>query len=102
MIDWRLRMNTIQTLAVASLAGISLMASTAMATEEKYPAWNFQPSVIFSNPELIEKTSGALATTPSTGTVAQVPQQAAAAPQQEPDAKYPAAYFNPTLLYPAN
>ena len=94
-------MNTIQTLAVASLAGISLMASTAMATEEKYPAWNFQPSVIFSNPELIEKTSGALATTPSAGTVAQVPQQAAA-PQQEPDAKYPAAYFNPTLLYPAN
>jgi hypothetical protein len=94
-------MNTIQTLAVASLAGISLMASTAMATEEKYPAWNFQPSVIFSNPELIEKTSGALATTPSAGTVAQVPQQAAA-PQHEADAKYPAAYFNPTLIYPAN
>ena len=95
-------MNMVQTLAVASLVGISWIASTAIASEEKYPAWNFQPSVIFSNPELIEKTSGALATTPSAGSVTQVPQQAAAEPQHEADAKYPAAYFNSTLLYPAN
>ena len=68
--------------------------STAMASEEKYPAYEFQPSVIYSNPELIAKTSGS-----STGAAGAT--TTAAAPSADFDPKYPAAYFVPSVIYPA-
>lgn len=89
-------MTIFKTLAAATLVASALSANPVAASEDKYPAYNFQPTVIFSNPELIEKTHGAVATTPSAGGAT-----ALAAVVHDADPKYPAAYFNPTLLYPA-
>ena len=86
-------------------------AVPAMAAEDKYPAQDFKPSVIYSNPELIAKSgtaTGAVETQHAdpkypaayfSPTVIQssVPKQAQADTHQ-PDPKYPAAYFNPTVI----
>jgi hypothetical protein len=89
------RMTMIKTLAASVVLASAMSGNAVMASEDKYPAYNFQPTVLFSNAELIEKTHGALATTPSAGGVASV------AVSHEADAKYPAAYFNPTVIYSA-
>ena len=96
-------MTMFKTLATATLLASAISTNPVAASEDKYPAYNFQPSVIFSNAELIEKTHGSLATTPSAGGVvatASAP-AALAAVAHEADPKYPAAYFNPTILVPA-
>ena len=86
-------MPTIKSSFFAVLALSTLAAGAALASEDKYPAANFQPSVIFSNPELVAKsTSGAGAATADMA-------QAAHAVQADP--KYPAAYFNPSVIYPS-
>lgn len=94
-------MTMFKTLATATLLASAMSTNPVAASEDKYPAYNFQPSVIFSNAELIEKTHGALATTPSAGGVAASAPAALAAVAHEVDPKYPAAYFNPTILVPA-
>lgn len=82
-----------QSLAIASLLALSLGGSAiAQASEDKYPACDFQPTVIYSNPELIEKTSAG----GSAGGAAASAQAAMA------DPRYPAAYFTPTVIYPTN
>ncbi len=91
-------MTMFKTLATATLLASAISTNPVAASEDKYPAYNFQPSVIFSNAELIEKTHGAMATTPSAGGVAPA---ALAAVAHDVDPKYPAAYFNPTILVPA-
>lgn len=117
--------------ATKTLLGIAAMAALCTATnamaaadDSKYPAYNFQPSVIFSNPELIEKTHGVLASTPApvsvapaaaapTAVAASAASAASAAPAAAPtavaqapavvqDPKYPAAYFQPSILYPTH
>lgn len=88
-------MFTKRTLVAAVLSASALNGTQGFAAEEKYPAWNFQPTVIFSNAELIEKTHGAVASAVSSS------QTVASASVHEADPKYPAAYFNPTVLYPA-
>jgi len=92
------QMTIFKTLATATLLTSAMSINPVAASEDKYPAYNFQPSIIFSNAELIEKTHGALATTPSAGGVTPA---ALAAVAHEVDPKYPAAYFNPTILVPA-
>lgn len=72
----------------------AMLAGPALASEDIYPAYNFQPTVIYSNPELIEKTSSIATSGPATTVQA-------AAPAAEADPKYPAAYFTPTRIYPA-
>lgn len=86
-------MLTTKSYATLILLAGGLASPLALANEDKYPAYNFEPSVIFSNAELIEKTHGVLAGG------SQV-QAVAAATVHEVDPKYPAAYFNPTVLYP--
>ncbi|GAB6046898.1 hypothetical protein JCM19379_07210 [Methyloparacoccus murrellii] len=86
-------MPTIKALAII---GITLASTAVIASEDQYPAYNFQPSVIFSDASLIQKLSGATASTPSAGGASV---QAAA---HEPDPKYPAAYFQPSVIYPGN
>jgi hypothetical protein len=93
------QMTMFKTLATVTLLASAMSVNPVAASEDKYPAYNFQPSVIFSNAELIEATHGALATTPSAGGVAAPAALAAVA--HEADPKYPAAYFNPTILVPA-
>jgi len=86
-------MPTIKTRFFAVLALSTLAGGAVMASEDKYPAANFQPSVIFSNPELVAKSTsgGSMAASDMT--------QAAHAVQADP--KYPAAYFNPSVIYPS-
>ncbi len=94
-------MTMFKTLATATLLASAMSTNPVAASEDKYPAYNFQPSVIFSDAALIEKTHGALATTPSAGGVAASAPATLAAVAHEVDPKYPAAYFNPTILVPA-
>lgn len=75
-----------------------VLTGSAWSSEDLYPAYNFQPSVIYSNAELIAKTSGATLSS-SAGGAATVQ---AAAPSAEVDPKYPAAYFTPSVIYPAH
>lgn len=82
-------------LSVLSVA----LAGSAMASEDLYPAYDFQPSVIYSNAELIAKTSGATLASSADGAAASVQ---AAAPAAEADPRYPAAYFMPSVIYPAH
>lgn len=84
-----------RSLLAACFAATAVNATLSFAAEEKYPAWNFEPTVIFSNAELIEKTHGAVASVGSSSPTV------VAATVHEVDPKYPAAYFNPTILYPA-
>ncbi len=94
------------------LAGV--VAAPAMAGEDaKYPGYDFKPSVIYSNPELIAQGAATPSAKPAEAqhtdpkypaayfnpTVIQssVPKQAEAAHQ--PDPKYPAAYFTPTIIH---
>lgn len=93
-------------LAISGLALGLCAASSAMAGDEKYPAHEFKPTVIYSNAELIAQTSGATATAPAAPT-ATAPASAASAPVAVAsaaaiagDPKFPAAYFTPVLLYP--
>ena len=86
-------MRILQCALSVSMLG-AMFAGPALASEERYPAYNFQPSVIYSNPELIEKTSSIASSSSATSVQA-------AAPAVQVDPKYPAAYFTPTLIYPA-
>jgi hypothetical protein len=72
--------------AAAVLVLGSLAVSPAMAaSDSKYPAADFSPSVVYSNPELVGKSSA------SQGT----------AETHAPDPKYPAAYFQPSVIHKA-
>jgi len=86
-------MPTIKTRFFAVLALTAFAGGAVMASEDKYPAANFQPSVIFSNPELVAKSTsgGSLAASDMTPTAHAV----------QADPKYPAAYFNPSVIYPS-
>lgn len=86
-------MKNLKTVAVSALTISGFFGGQVMAAEEKYPAYNFEPTVIFSNAELIEKTHSGLSAASSS--------QSIVAAAHETDPKYPAAYFNPTILYPA-
>jgi hypothetical protein len=78
-------------------AGIALSSFTASAaSDDQYPAANFQPKVVF-----IDQEAAAAATSGSSDSAStKCPQQAAAAKQTEFDPKYPAASFEPKVLYP--
>jgi hypothetical protein len=83
-------------LKISAIAAFILAcgASSGLATasDEKYPAHQFQPSVVYSNPDLIKTSVSA--------TVAATAVQAAAPVVQDP--KFPAAYFVPTRVFPTN
>ena len=82
------------TLNRAVLIGLCLVGSNAWANEDKYPAYDFKPTVLYSNPELIAKggasAGGHTATVQVSATAAQI------------DPKFPAAYFTPSVIYPSH
>ena len=82
------------TLKLAILIGLCLVGANAWANEDKYPAYDFKPTVLYSNPELIAKGAA------SAGGHAASMQ--AAAPAAEIDPKFPAAYFTPSVIYPSH
>jgi len=93
-------MQLIKSLAAVSLFGVAVFSSVAVGGEDQYPAYNFQPSVLFSDPALIEKTSGSVAAVASHSQGTTSVHTAASDAVEDP--KYPAAYFKPSVVYPAN
>jgi len=75
-------------------AGIALCSFTASA-DEKYPAADFQPKVVF-----IDQDAAAAASSSSASASTKCAGQAPAAKQTEFDPKYPASSFEPKVLYP--
>lgn len=97
-----------QALGTALLLG-AVIAAPVMA-EEKYPAYDFKPSVIYIDPAVASKSSTASTTAPDPKYPAAhfEPTVVHAAKPSEPaavahvaDPKYPAAYFTPSVIYPA-
>jgi hypothetical protein len=88
-----MKKTLIQGLLTAGFALCSFAASAA--SDDQYPAANFQPKVVFIDQEAAAATSASSASDSS-----KCPQQAAAAKQTEFDPKYPAASFEPKVLYP--
>lgn len=69
--------------------GLLLLSSVAGA-DQKYPAADFQPSVVYQDDEYIAKSSQSTSTANKT---------ASAAVSQAADPKYPAANFQPKVVY---
>jgi hypothetical protein len=78
----------------AGLIGLALIGGNALANEDKYPAYDFKPTVLYSNPELIAKAGSTASGHASS--------MQAAAPAAEIDPKFPAAYFTPSVIYPSH
>lgn len=67
-----------------------LLSSPLVGADSKYPAADFQPTVVYQDNELMQKNTGA---TPA-------PSKAAApAATSQADSKYPAANFEPQVVY---
>ena len=75
------------------LTAAAALCSFAAAADEKYPAADFQPKVVF-----IDQNAAATASSGS-APATKCPGQAAAK-QTEFDPKYPAASFEPKVVYP--
>lgn len=69
-----------------------LVASSAVSADEKYPAADFQPTIVYQSNEVKSTQTAAKEAAPA----ATAP---AAAHHAEVDAKYPAADFQPKVLY---
>jgi len=63
---------------IAYLFAMSVMVSVSALADEKYPASNFQPEVVYQDKDYIEKNSSS---------------------SVEVDSKYPAANFEPKIIY---
>lgn len=100
--------------SVLAAVAIFSVATNVMAKEDKFPAADFKPEVVYQNAEMIKQTAATqTSTTATAATTAPDPKYPAAvfnpvvlqkailveAPHAA-DPKYPAAYFNPTLVYP--
>jgi hypothetical protein len=71
-----------------------LVASSVVSADEKYPAADFQPTVVYQSNEIKSTQTAAKEAAP----VATAP----AAAHHEVDSKYPAADFQPKVLYSDN
>jgi len=78
-----------------------LLASTAAGADQKYPAADFQPEVLYQDSDYIAKNaSSATTTTTTTKAKASPPEATSGAPEgTDYDSKYPAAHFQPEVLY---
>jgi hypothetical protein len=76
------------------------------ATDSKYPAADFEPSVIYLDKDAVAKDQAQHESDPKypasnfTPIVVFVDKQLADQTQDEYDPKYPAAYFKPKVIYP--
>ena len=68
-----------------------LLVSPLVGADQKYPAANFEPEVVFQDNEYISKNSQSSAQ--------EKPSSQAKKPSSEQDSKYPAANFEPQVVY---
>ncbi|MDD1614893.1 MAG: hypothetical protein LUP98_09630 [Methylococcaceae bacterium] len=97
-----MKKNNLTTGAFAVL----LLASAAAGADQKYPAADFQPEVLYQDSGYIAKNSPSTSTSTSTTATAtaKVPASSSeassgAAAGNDVDSKYPAANFQPEVLY---
>ncbi|NOS89094.1 MAG: hypothetical protein HOP34_11265 [Methylococcaceae bacterium] len=85
-----------------AMAGVLLNPiSASAASDSKYPAADFEPSVIYSSNEVAQNDADPKYPAANfTPTVIYVDSQLAEKSQDNFDPKYPAAYFKPTVIYP--
>ena len=88
-------------LAIAALNSLNVSA----ATESKYPAADFEPSVIYRAKEVVSdptqnEVDPKYPAANFTPIVVFVDATLADQAQDESDPKYPAAYFKPRVIYP--
>ena len=90
-----MKKNNLTTGAFAVL----LLASTVAGADQKYPAADFQPEVLYQDSDYIAKTSPSTATAKAKAP-ASPPEATSGAPEgTNYDSKYPAAHFQPEVLY---
>ena len=93
-------MNNVQNNKLTKGAFAALLLASAVANADtQYPAADFQPSVVFQDETYI---NGAQAAAKAAAPVAKgsvAPAQAAAPASDESDAKYPAANFQPVVVF---
>ena len=92
---------------VLAMAGIALNPlSISAATDNKYPAADFEPSIIYTDKDAVAKDQSQNESDPKypasnfTPIVVFVDNPLADQTQDEFDPKYPAAYFKPNVIYP--
>jgi hypothetical protein len=83
-----------------AIAVLALTSFTASATDSKYPASDFEPQVIY-----LDKSVAAQTSAPASNSQAVVPCPANTVANAQPaadefDPKYPAASFQPKVIYP--
>jgi len=99
-----MRKSFLLALTMVSMALTSL--NTSAATDTRYPAADFQPSVIYQAPGIATKETSQEANDPKfpaanfTPSVIFINKQAANQSEEVFDPKYPAAYFKPRVIYP--
>jgi hypothetical protein len=76
---------------------VLLLASTVAGADQKYPAADFQPEVLYQDSDYIAKTSPSAPSAKAAASTTKTISTAAAG--NEVDAKYPAANFQPEVLY---
>ena len=79
---------------------VLLLASAAASADQQYPAADFQPEVLYQDADYIAKNSPSTATKAPVAKAAKAPAAASAATERtDNDSKYPAANFQPEVLY---
>jgi hypothetical protein len=76
---------------------VLLLASTVAGADQKYPAADFQPEVLYQDSDYIAKTSPSASNAKAAASTTKTVSTAAAG--NDVDAKYPAANFQPEVLY---
>ena len=76
---------------IKSLFATLLLASPLVMADQKYPAADFQPEVVYQDKDYIAKNTATTAA-PKTS-------EAVSASTSEADSKYPAANFQPQVIY---
>lgn len=72
-----------------------ILASTIVSADEKYPAADFKPEVVYQDNDYISKNTNATKATPAKASTP----SAKPAEAVEVDSKYPAADFKPQVVY---
>lgn len=88
-----MKKNNLTTGAFAVL----LLASTVAGADQKYPAADFQPEVLYQDSDYIAKTSPSATTAKPAKSASKATSSVPVA--NETDPKYPAANFQPEVLY---
>ncbi len=91
-----------------TVAGLSFTAANALATSDdnRYPAANFEPKVVYVDKDVIQQTTSADPRFPAAHfqpKIIYIDKDAVALRKKREvifDPEYPAAYFEPKVIYP--